>query len=363
MAQLNRNSLNIKLTYKAHRHKIDFLDISLEVDGMGTLHTDVYRKTTSVNALLHASSSHTSHTIKAIPVGQFLRMRRICSTDQKFEVQAENLKDRFKARGYSNRCIKRAYLRAKNTERHELLFGKKKKTASDNCVRFISTYNCQWKRMQEIINSHWSILFTDPILASQIPMKPQFTAKRGKSIKDLLVKSHYVAKATNPLNPGNRGPTWGCFPCGDCLACKEKNLIRGTHFLPSDGKVKFQIRHHIGCASTYVIYMATCPCSKTYVGLTSRQLRIRVREHVRDIMSAKSAEDINALKTLPRHFHMFHGCDPKGLRILGIDQVHCGSRGGNAKRLLAQMECRWIVTLNSMAPAGLNEQLSFASFL
>ncbi|KAM4028630.1 uncharacterized protein ACNLHF_023918 [Anomaloglossus baeobatrachus] len=100
MGQLNTNDLNIKLTYKYSSRRIDFLDINIEVDSLSSIQTTMYRKSTSVNALLHASSAHTS-TIRAIPTGQFLRIRRICSSDQSFERQATELRRRFQDRGYT----------------------------------------------------------------------------------------------------------------------------------------------------------------------------------------------------------------------------------------------------------------------
>ncbi|XP_075690686.1 actin-related protein 2/3 complex subunit 3 isoform X1 [Rhinoderma darwinii] len=65
-------------------------------------------------------------TIQAVPIGQFLRIKRICSSDLLFEEQAEDLKNRFLERGYSMRSIKKAYQRAKRTPRDDLLFPKKR---------------------------------------------------------------------------------------------------------------------------------------------------------------------------------------------------------------------------------------------
>ncbi|XP_075707672.1 uncharacterized protein LOC142742112 isoform X2 [Rhinoderma darwinii] len=126
MIGLNKNDENLKFTYKAHPSCLDFLDVKIFADEQGFLHSDVFRKETSVNALLHSSSSHPSQTIQAIPIGQFLRIRRICSSDSLFERQANDLKDRFLERGYSMRSIKKAYQRAKRTPRDDLLFPKKR---------------------------------------------------------------------------------------------------------------------------------------------------------------------------------------------------------------------------------------------
>ncbi|XP_073532526.1 uncharacterized protein [Phyllobates terribilis] len=171
------------------------------MDKNEVLNQSQHGKPTAVNSLIHATSAHDSSTIKAIPIGQFLRVRQICSTNFKFEKRASYLAERFRHRGYSNR------------------------------------------------------------------------------------------------------------------------------------------------------------------GLTSRELRVRVHEHVRDIGAARVIPDPRELKTLPRHFKSAHNCDPRSLRVCCIDVVHLGSRGGNAKRLLAQKEARWITTLDTLSPRGLNEHLGFSSFL
>ncbi|XP_075712988.1 uncharacterized protein LOC142749184 isoform X2 [Rhinoderma darwinii] len=83
--------------------------------------TDLYRKATSTNSLLHATSSHPRHVIEAIPTGQFLRVKKICSTSEDFKIRSKELKGRFAQRGYSHRNIRQALHRAQQTPRDQLL--------------------------------------------------------------------------------------------------------------------------------------------------------------------------------------------------------------------------------------------------
>ncbi|CAJ0960586.1 unnamed protein product [Ranitomeya imitator] len=237
MHQLNENTHNIKLMYQVSKTEVDFLDIKIEVDSDHYLQTDVFRKSTSVNSLLHAESGHPYSTIKAIPVGQHLRMKRICSSTTKFEAQAADLKVRFQSRGYSNRSIRKGYLRAKYAPRDEFLCsGNKgiKATEQQNVVRFISTYNGEWSTMRECLQRHWSILQSDPSLSKCLTDCPSMTARRSKNLKDLLVSSHYTPKV-NTYNFGSGGPPHGCFPCGDCVSCQ--NVCRISTFDSADETV------------------------------------------------------------------------------------------------------------------------------
>ncbi|XP_077106162.1 uncharacterized protein LOC143764461 [Ranitomeya variabilis] len=56
------------------------------------------------------------------PPGQFLRIKRICTSTEDFELRASEMMNRFRERGYSRRCLKKAYNRARNTGRHQLLY-------------------------------------------------------------------------------------------------------------------------------------------------------------------------------------------------------------------------------------------------
>ncbi|KAG8536139.1 hypothetical protein GDO81_027033 [Engystomops pustulosus] len=60
-----------------------------------------------------------------------------------------------------------------------------------------------------------------------------------------------------------------------------------------------------------------CPCKKIYVGMTTRELKLRIREHVTGILAASFVslvEDILKLKPIPRHFRQFHHSDPSGFK-------------------------------------------------
>lgn len=61
------------------------------------------------------------HTIKGIPVGQFLRVRRICSDAKQFELEATSLYQWFLNRGYPKWMINRTLAIARGKDRKDLL--------------------------------------------------------------------------------------------------------------------------------------------------------------------------------------------------------------------------------------------------
>ncbi|CAJ0934810.1 unnamed protein product [Ranitomeya imitator] len=310
---LNTNKIDVKLTCKYSQSNLEFLDVMVTKGGNDYIETKVFRKETAVNSLLHASSAHPKQLINGIPTGQFLRIKRICSNEEAFNEQADALSVRFENRGYSKRSIKKGRKKACRARREDLL-RIKEKPPSDNTVRFISTYSDKCWIMKQALEKYWPMLKMDKTLSKYLHDQPSITYRRAKNLKDILVHSYHSGQTPERVF-GSKGPKWGFFPCNDCIACPSPNMLRANEFLSSDGNHTFAITQHISCNSFGVVYYATCPCKKIYIGLTSRPLKIRVREHYRDIMNSKDIEDISSLKPVPRHFRLEHECNAKLLKL------------------------------------------------
>ncbi|CAJ0944899.1 unnamed protein product [Ranitomeya imitator] len=359
MSSLNDNSINIHITYHHDSHSVEFLDVLIKRDNANLLQTDIHRKSTSTNSLLHASSAHPRHVVQSVPTGQFLRLRRICSDTKDFERQADDLKKRFFQRGYSHRMVKKAYNRARYSSRHDLMY-KSNAKLSDGKIRFVTDYHNQFPAVRAVLTKSWPILRMDPILSKYLPSRPTITTRRSRNLRDLLVHSHYVGNTkTTFLDQYPR--KLGCTPCGHCVACP--NVEKCNSFFNSERSRNFDIRKSINCTSRNVIYFATCPCGLIYIGLTTRPFKIRIREHVLGITAAAGILDPSGLKTIPRHFFLHHNCDATLLKIRGIDTIETNIRGGKISQHLAQLESRWIWRLGTLHPKGLNEQISFVPFL
>ena len=94
------NSLHptIKFSLTSSKTDTSYLDIHLFLQD-GFLHTDLYCKPTDTHALLHYKSFHPRHCKSAIPYGQLLRLRRICSDDAAFNERAGQLRQQLLHRG------------------------------------------------------------------------------------------------------------------------------------------------------------------------------------------------------------------------------------------------------------------------
>lgn len=117
---LHGNSLNLKFTGVMDHKRIEFLDVVLIGEGEH-ISSVLYRKPSAGNSPLRADSGHPRHTIKDIPVGQFLRLRRVCSDDSTFLKEASDLRARFMDRVYTVSVLDRAFNIACKTERKHIL--------------------------------------------------------------------------------------------------------------------------------------------------------------------------------------------------------------------------------------------------
>ncbi|CAJ0929381.1 unnamed protein product, partial [Ranitomeya imitator] len=217
---LNDNCFGLKFTSENDEHELAFLDVKITINASGTLDTRLFRKPTSSNALLRWESHHPVPLKRGIPRGQYLRVRRNCSDPAIFRTQAYDLRERFRERGYPDEVLDPAFRNAMSRERHTLLQTHRELEA-ENTPRIIGTYDNQTNRVFSVLKKHWGILQLDETLADIIPNRPQITFRRGRSLKDRLVHSHYKRPKQEGtwldrrINAANTGACY--FYC--CLAC------------------------------------------------------------------------------------------------------------------------------------------------
>jgi hypothetical protein len=81
---LNTRVESINFTSEISLDKVNFLDTTVKKVG-NKLQTDLYQKPTDSHSYLLYNSAHPQRCKDSIPYGQFLRIRRICSTIQDFD--------------------------------------------------------------------------------------------------------------------------------------------------------------------------------------------------------------------------------------------------------------------------------------
>ncbi|KAL7382914.1 hypothetical protein ABVT39_001599 [Epinephelus coioides] len=126
---MNTQHTHLKFTMSSDRLKMNFLDV-LVLNNNGQLSTTLYRKPTDTNSLLHGHSYHPTSLKKGLPVSQFSRIHRLCSSDTDFSEKKMDLEHRFRLRGYKEEWITHASQKFSDSTQSELLNRTRTKGAS-----------------------------------------------------------------------------------------------------------------------------------------------------------------------------------------------------------------------------------------
>lgn len=346
---INSKNEHLKFTMEADKEKMNFLDIMV-IKVNNVLKTDLYRKPTDRNSLLHGESYHPVHLKRNLPISQFSRIRRICSSNDDFTNQSEDLEKRFRDRGYNESWINDASSRFKNISQVDCL-RKKKKTINEKRIVCAIQYSPVAKAIEKTIKQHWHILNTDPTLQTVFHIPPRVVFKKAPNLRNKLVRADLP-----PVRPTHflLNTPKGNYPCGRCQQC-HFTYKTNTFSHPHTGK-KFYIKDVILCSTTNVIYLLTCPCGLCYVGKTTRALKTRISEH------RSAIRNCVATSPVAQHF-MKAKHNVSSLKFIGLETVKYPRRGGDLDNLLLKRELFWIYTLETLAPRGLNEDFDIRPFL
>ena len=169
--------------------------------------------------------------------------------------------------------------------------------------------------------------------------------------------------AANVPDPPERPTTFldssGFHYCTRCRSCESTNRVgrKRTGFKSNVTQEEFIIEPLITCYSRHVTYVLECPCKLQYVGRTTRELKVRINEHVANILKGFPNHSVS------RHFEACHNKDPRLLTFYGIDRVISHWRGTDLKKTVSQNETKWLHRLRTMQPLGLNIDLDLNCFL
>lgn len=224
-------------------------------------------------------------------------LRRNCTHSNDFIQQANLLRLRLQARGYSKSLLRKAFNQALRQSRNSLLY-KTKTNNPQQTVRFITRYSSQHAGVRNILERHLLLLCEDPILTKYVNSKPEITFRRSRSLRDKLTSSHY----TNRLS--SHTPANGMTQCGKCPFCPWIKV--GTSFMLPNGEL-FVPNFHANCDTQGVVYPMTCKCKDFYVGKTTRNFCLKIKDHIYYSAGGKMITSIS------RHLDLYHRFDTSNI--------------------------------------------------
>ena len=398
---LNNCKPNIKFSHEISKTEINFLDIKI-IQENNVLRTTLYTKPTDSHDYVLYSSAHPQICKDSIPYSQFLRIRRICSNIDDFDLNAIFLSQFFLRRGYPLELVQNAALLARRKDRAELLNHQRpttQETQNSDRIFLITTYHPNDSTLKDIIFKNWKILGSSTTTRHIYEKRLMVGYRRPKNLRDLLVRAKIPFKpqdsvvtqrpdtTTNPtvvreeptpstsssrqttldqfLVPGIK-PTPGTHNSNltstkrkgtgpkelgfnfcnknNCNYCKLLNKT-GTITCHVTG-LEYTSMSNVSCRSSNLIYCISCRvCGKQYVGQTLRRMRDRLSEHLRDMDKA----DLS--KPLGLHFtkHVDHP-----IEVTILEFIKKAPRSPQAQNIRNRVERRWIHLLRTPIPWGLN---------
>ena len=340
---LNSSHETIKFTSEQSRDSISFLDVQVSVGEGGVLSTDLFCKPTDTHQYLHKKSCHPWHTKKAIPYGQALRFRRICSEDRQFQERVGELAGWLKDRGYEESLVNEQIDRVRRLDRATLLANSENRTDTQGRrerVPLVATYHPALNSLGKVARRLHPMLTDSEEHREVFPEPPLIAFRRCKNLKDILVR----ARLNNEGNGGTGKK--GCSRCGKsrCQVCNV--MSNSEHFHSNIDSREYRINYSFNCDSSNVVYLLECTvCGVQYVGSTCTPFRLRFNNYKacsRKFTSGASVPQAEFFRHFTEEGH--HGF-LKDISVKIIDRL----TGGNRMR-----ESFWQYRLDCFAPKGLN---------
>ena len=351
---INKVHPSIKFECKYSFDKINFLDCVVHLT-RNILTTSLYKKPTDRNAYLHYGSYHPDSQRTNIPYGQFLRAKKICTTQEDADKAIDDIAKKLNNRGYPTKETQKQRDKAKTVPREALLIDKEK--TSSGRTPFTTTYHKHLPPIQKAINKHWHLLHTHPDLAPTFQERPVLAFRRNKNLRQILGQVHISrGKKIIPAKPPKRK---GCTPCLSDPKNKCCRQISSTKTFSSDATGEsFTIEHQLNCRSPYCLYLAYCAkCpNHQYVGKSEPAAHKRFNTHRGDVNKPTGL-------SFDKHFSSNNHNFDHDAKFILLEQIK-NYRSLPKDEIRAIMEHRedyWMLKLKTLAPMGLNDKLNSAT--
>ena len=182
-------------------------------------------------------------------------------------------------------------------------------------------------------------------------MPPILVFRRNKNLRDIIgTKLTENVKVKRKFTNKMQGKCTPCLANNRALCCKQ--VVHTTTSGSNQTNRIFQIYHNLNCKSKYVIYLLKCTkCKIQCEGKAETEFSIRLNNHRKDVWKPDATP-------ASRHFSGNHNSNTHAKFIL-IEQIrHIDIDKEKNKERLKQRENFWILTLETLTPKGLNQELN-----
>ena len=189
--QANSHHPTINFTAEISNTETTFLDTVIykgeRFREQSILDIKTHFKPTETFQYTHYTSCHPPSVKKGFIKGEALRLLRTNSSESTFEENMVNFRARLVARGYPRNLIDKHLSEIKFTERKSALKQNKKDTKY--ILPFVTQYEPAVPNIKQVLMKKWHIIEGQPLLKQIFKDPPIISFKKGKSLKDMLVRA------------------------------------------------------------------------------------------------------------------------------------------------------------------------------
>ena len=120
--------------------------------------------------------------------GEAVRLLRTNSSKTTFEESVKNFRSHLHVRGYPDNLVNKVLAEDKFTDTKSALQQKPQKV-QNGLMPFVIQYNPSVPNLKNILMSKWHLIENQPLLREIYTEPPLVSYRRGKSLKDILVRA------------------------------------------------------------------------------------------------------------------------------------------------------------------------------
>ena len=148
---------------------------------------ETHFKKTETFQYTHFTSCHPPSVKKGFVKGEAFRILRTNSSETTFEDNISNFKKRLIDRGYPQTLVENLLSDIKFTERESALLKHNKERKE--ILPFVTQYQPSVSILKEVLMEKWNLIQNQPLLRQIFKEPPIISYKKGKSLKDMLVRA------------------------------------------------------------------------------------------------------------------------------------------------------------------------------
>jgi hypothetical protein len=187
---------SLKFTVEIGGKSLKFMDLLITLEN-GKLETTVYSKPTDGHLYIHHDSCHPKSTKLAVQKSVALRLKIICSTDEKYAEKAKDYKAFLVTRNHRPEDVITNFEKIESVDRANAR-KKQKRAEGVKKHRFFTQYNTRAPNILEIIKKHEHFIRDNEFLNTIFPQDSfQVVNRRSKNLKELILRADpYSTKTT-----------------------------------------------------------------------------------------------------------------------------------------------------------------------